>query len=189
MATDVREHTAPAGGEQPHRRAINDLSLSIKDPIPVANTTARAQKLVDLAGEGITPSAANPVFFFRADAGAGRQLEFTINGTDFYGSTDTGWTQSPLTLGSGVIHHSTAPWTGLNVRRIQAFGAPSVVYVTGANQKTTWAVGDTIATLATGWRPTTMIQGVNCQVTPAGAILSTIASATPAQSFSASFPV
>lgn len=91
MATDPRGHTVPAGDEPPARSAILDLSLSIRDPKPVANTTARAQHISDLAGAGITPSTSNPVFVFRADAPAGAQLEYT---TDASGTT---WHTVPAT--------------------------------------------------------------------------------------------
>lgn len=50
MGTDVRKHTVPLAGEQPRRQAINDLSRSINDVIPIANATERAQLVTDLGG-------------------------------------------------------------------------------------------------------------------------------------------
>lgn len=83
MATDARGHTAPASGETPRRQVINDLSLSIRDPIPVANVTARTAKLAELAAlsPAIVPSASNPIFFWRADASPGLALEVADGGT------------------------------------------------------------------------------------------------------------
>lgn len=117
MATDARGHTAPAAGETPRRQVINDLSLSINDPIVVANATARAAKIVELAAlvPAITPSSSRPIFFFRSDALAGCELEYTTDGTTFrtvpaggsgpwstYTPTLTAVTTSP-TLGSGAV--------------------------------------------------------------------------------------
>lgn len=83
MATDTRGHTVPAADDAPARSDLLDLSLSLRDPIPVASTTARAQLITDLAAltPAITPSASNPVFVFRADARAGSELEYTTDGT------------------------------------------------------------------------------------------------------------
>lgn len=92
--TDARTHTVPAAGDRPARRAFDDLSLSIRDAIPVANATARSQKLAQLAAltPSITPSTANPIEFFRADAPAGQEYEYTTNGVDF-------WTRPGLRAG------------------------------------------------------------------------------------------
>ena len=83
MATDARKHTAPAAGETPRRQALNDLSLSIRDVIPVANTTARAQLITDLTNAGVGPSITNPVFVYRADAPLGFRTEITEDGTNW----------------------------------------------------------------------------------------------------------
>jgi hypothetical protein len=81
MAIDARKHVAPAAGETPRRQVINDLSLSVRDPIPVANTTERAQLVTALTAVGQAPSATNPLFVYRADAPAGARLEMTQDGT------------------------------------------------------------------------------------------------------------
>jgi hypothetical protein len=102
MSTDARGHTSIAAGENPTRAALAAMLLSVKDPIPVANATARAAKIVELAAltPAITPSLSNPIFFFRADAPAGQQLEQTIDGTAFTSvneplSATTGKTGNP----------------------------------------------------------------------------------------------
>lgn len=74
MATDVRRHTAPAAGETPRRQAFNDLSLSINDAVPVANTTERAQLVSDLTAISQAPSTSRPLLVYRADAA---RYEFT----------------------------------------------------------------------------------------------------------------
>lgn len=85
--TDLRGHTVPVAGDHPSRTAwvLNPL-MTVRDPIPVADVTARAAKIVALAGASpaVVPSTANPVFVFRADAPAGAQLEFTTNGSTWY---------------------------------------------------------------------------------------------------------
>jgi hypothetical protein len=56
----------------------------------VANTTAR-----NALAASLTPTAANPVFVWRADAPNGQELEYTKNGTTWYyvntSEDDTGW--------------------------------------------------------------------------------------------------
>lgn len=81
MATDIRGHTVPTGTGHPARADVLNLGLSVRDPIPVANATARAALITNLASAGITPSTSNPVYTFRADAAAGLQLEVTTDGT------------------------------------------------------------------------------------------------------------
>lgn len=80
MATDVRKHKAPIGTETPRRQAFNDLSLSVCDVVPVANVTERTQLAADLTAAGFAPSAAHPLYVFRADAGAGLENEYTRDG-------------------------------------------------------------------------------------------------------------
>lgn len=133
MSVDVRGHTVPAGDDAPSRAALLQLALSIGDPIPVANATARAQKLVDLAAEGIVPSTSTPVFFWRADAQPGSELEVTTDGTTFrpYAAADTmasgnalfgNYTGQALRTASGLVSITTnassigtvtlpVPWT------------------------------------------------------------------------------
>lgn len=91
MATDARGHTVPAAGDHPSRAALLALSLAIRDPIPVANTTARGTLITTLTSAGVGPSTTNPVYVHRADARADAALEVTTDGTT--------WRAVPLTNG------------------------------------------------------------------------------------------
>lgn len=83
MATDLRGHTVPANNEAPNRGALAALALSVRDPIPVANATARSTRIADLAAAvpPVVATSAEPIFFWRADAHPGAQLE-EWDGTD-----------------------------------------------------------------------------------------------------------
>lgn len=72
-------------GAAPAFAQFQQLSLSINDPIGVANATARAMKLAELAAltPPIIPSAAAPLWFWRTDAAPGFQLESTTDGVTF----------------------------------------------------------------------------------------------------------
>lgn len=101
--TDARGHTVPTAAEQPSRKAwVLDPILSVNDPIEVANTTARAAKIVELAAltPPIVASAAAPLFFWRADAPAGAQLEVTTDGSVFKPYHVTEITASGALIGS-----------------------------------------------------------------------------------------
>lgn len=80
MSTDVKKHTSIAPGETPSRAGLAAMILSIKDPIAVANATARAQLISDLTTAGLGPSATNPVVVARADAPGLHRIEFTLDG-------------------------------------------------------------------------------------------------------------
>lgn len=58
--------------------------------VPVANTTARAALVSSL---GWSPSSSRPVYVHRGDAPAGRELEYTTNGSDWsaVAGSDSGW--------------------------------------------------------------------------------------------------
>jgi hypothetical protein len=112
--TDARGHTVPsATGDAPSRQGwVLDPLLTVRDPIPTANTTTRAALITALASESITPSSSEPIFVFRADAASGEELEYTIDGTNWltvpatsvpwttYTATITGSTTSP-SVGGG----------------------------------------------------------------------------------------
>jgi hypothetical protein len=90
--------------------------LSVRDPIPVASVTARGSLITTLTGLGITASTSNPIFVVRADAPAGRQLEWTFDGTNWAG--DGGWQAVPLNTAGGVVAYTTAPYNGLQYRTV-----------------------------------------------------------------------
>lgn len=111
MATDIRRHTAPAAGETPRRQSINDLSLTVNDIVYVANTTARAQLVAGLNTAGVGPSTTRPIYVHRGDATAGKELEYTTDGTT--------WTSVAAPLAIGRLERSvglnvpTAAWTAV----------------------------------------------------------------------------
>jgi hypothetical protein len=94
VATDARGHTIPAGPDFPKRADLLNLSLSVRDVVYVANTTARATAATTLGA-----SATNPVYTYRADAAAGSELEFTTDATNWV-SIDRNTTGVP-TLNAG----------------------------------------------------------------------------------------
>ena len=111
MATDLRGHTVPAAGDAPSRAALLSLGLTVRDPIPVANTTTRAALIVSLAAAtpAVVPSTSNPVYVNRADAAVGAELEVTTDGTTWrtiYSDTTT-WTT--ITLDAGVTVAASFP--------------------------------------------------------------------------------
>lgn len=85
MATDAAGHTTPGSSDAPKRAAFLDLSLSIRDPIPVADASARAAALSALAGStpSVTPSASRPVFFHQANLPKPYRTIWTEDGTNF----------------------------------------------------------------------------------------------------------
>lgn len=142
MATDVRKHTVPAAGDAPRRQAILDLGLSIRDVIPVANTTARSQLISALSAAGQPPSVTNPVFVYRADAGDGVEIEYTINGSAWKtirAVSDTGWVS--VTVAPG--------WTAYSTPLIRRIG--DVVYLTG--EMLGGESGSRVFDIPTGFRP------------------------------------
>lgn len=122
MATDARGHTVPAGDDEPKRSDLTGLSLSVNDAIPVANATERATKLAELAGlaDPIVPAAGAPLFFFRADAGEGLELEYTIDGTTF--NTVPASPSTPKRMAAGK---TTITPSGTDTQTSRAIAFPS----------------------------------------------------------------
>lgn len=125
MTTDVRGHTVPAANDHPSRAALIALALSVKDPIVVASASARATKVADLAAAGVTASAANPIFFWRQDAGAGLELEATTDGVTF------------RTLSSVATMVATDPGTQMDFTSATDLAAVSMSMVTGRRYRIT----------------------------------------------------
>jgi hypothetical protein len=110
MTTDTRGHTVPATNDHPSRQGwVLGPLLSVRDPIPVANATARAALIVALAAlsPAIVPSTANPVFIFRADAAPGSEIEYTTNGTS--------WTTMATSAGSSIITPASVAGAGASL--------------------------------------------------------------------------
>lgn len=151
--------TAPATPIQDH---WNNLGLSLNGHLVahVASVTARAAHVTALATDGYTPTAATPVFVWRADAAAGRQLEVTIDGTNWYPVfSDTtapatfaaaGGSNASGAFGVGFAAIASSTYSqGVTFERING-----VVYVDGLAVKSgTVTVGDVIAWLPAGFRP------------------------------------
>lgn len=85
MAMDTVSHEIPLGSDAPARSAFDKLSRSIRDAIPVANTTARTAMLAALASvsPAVTPSASSPIFFHQADLPAHVRTIYTQDGSNF----------------------------------------------------------------------------------------------------------
>lgn len=83
MASNARKHTIPSGADQSITRAtiFEAFGNSIRDIVPVANATERAQLVTALTGKGQGPSTDRPLFVFRNDAPGLHRVEYTENGT------------------------------------------------------------------------------------------------------------
>ncbi len=72
---DLRGHTIPAAADAPSRAGLIAMLAGVRDPVVVANATAR-----DVAAAAMSPSTSNPVFVWREDAADGYQLEVSTDG-------------------------------------------------------------------------------------------------------------
>ncbi|WP_217183364.1 hypothetical protein [Streptomyces sp. AC495_CC817] len=81
--TNARKHTIPLGTEQSFTRLtiFEAFGLSIRDVVPVANLTERAQLVTDLTAKGQEPSATKPLLVHRADAPGLHRIEYTTSAT------------------------------------------------------------------------------------------------------------
>lgn len=89
--------------------ALTALQTGRAQTIRVANVSQRAAAL---ASHG-TPTTSNPLIVFRADAGPGRELEYTTDGTTWrslVAEEDTGWVS--LTYSSGFSGSAMARKVG-----------------------------------------------------------------------------
>lgn len=138
---DVKKHVIPEEGESPTWRWTLNLSKSIRDFIPVADTTARAQLITDLTAAGIGPSSSNPVVVFRADATTGQQIEYTVNGSAWV-VVDHRSASAAVSLAGGITGSATvyrqAGFIWLEAAVAGTFTAGAVT---------------TIGTIPSGWRP------------------------------------
>lgn len=83
MASNARKHVVPAGPDSAVTRAtiFETFGNSIRDVVPVANTTGRTQLVGDLTAAGEAPSATKPLYVYRADAPGLHRTEVTIDGS------------------------------------------------------------------------------------------------------------
>lgn len=81
--TNARKHSIPAGTDQSITRAtiFEDFANSIRDVVPVANTTERTQLVSALTAKGQAPAVGKPLLVHRADAPGLHRLEYTVDGT------------------------------------------------------------------------------------------------------------
>jgi len=146
MATSARKHTVPAGGELPERAAINRLADSIIDIVPVANTTARAQLLVDL---GWAPSTARPLLVFRGDAPAGGEIEYTVDGTNWR----TLWAPAKTPVGISGVGGWDAGAEPPRVRRVGLTVIGSGLLQKVSTSTTVGYTGVQVGTVPAGYEP------------------------------------
>ncbi len=85
MGLDATGHYVPASTDAPARSAFDKLSLSLRDPFPVADTAARTALLATLAAASpaVVPSASSPIFFYQEDLPAGYRTVYTVDGSNF----------------------------------------------------------------------------------------------------------
>ena len=103
--TNERGHTVPLPtGEAPTRASIFGTFDTVNDVILVGDVTDRSTKV---AGLSYTPSPSRPVIVFRADAPAGRELEYTTNGVDWY-TVGTVGAFAPYAMAAGVTAVTSA---------------------------------------------------------------------------------
>ena len=133
--------------------AITALRGNNAPTVRVANVAERTTALADHG----TPTSSNPLIVFRADAGAGREIEYTTNGTTWrslVAEEDTGWVN--ISIASGFSSQgSQQP----QVRRING-----IVYTrwgwSNSGMSVSSAYG-TIGTIPAGYRP-----GLSVYLTP-----------------------
>ena len=89
--TNARKHVIPAGAEQSITRQsiFGAFGNSIRDVVPVANTTERGQLVTSLTSAGEAPSATKPLVVLRADAPGLHRLEYTTNGSTWLPGSGT----------------------------------------------------------------------------------------------------
>ncbi len=152
MGLDATGHYVPASTDAPARSAFDKFSRSLRDPVPVADTAARTALLVTLAAASpsVVPSTSSPIFVFRADAGAGRELEYTIDGTTWLtiDARDTGWIALPFE--TGFEAHTVTITCQYRMIANRVFLAGLVKRTAGDFA----ALGNyTVSTLPSGYRP------------------------------------
>lgn len=81
--TNARRHTKPTGTEQSFNRGtlFDAFGNSIRDIVPAANASDRAQLVTDLTAAGQAPSSTKPLVVHRADARGAHRIEYTTEPT------------------------------------------------------------------------------------------------------------
>lgn len=151
---NIRKHQVPTNLEAPSLAGwVLAPLLTINDFIYVANVTERAQKVVEI---GVT----RPILFFRADAGAGREFEYTSNGTVF--TTIPAGATAPVAFAAaggvdtvGALGPNYAPIGGTTYTQPLTYHKVNNRVYLGGIARTTGPVASdsTIAWLPVGFRP------------------------------------
>lgn len=139
----------------PLHPVLNSIAQSVSDAFnaetriwPVANVTARANKVAAIGTANIT--ATKPLFVWRGNATQGRNLEYTVDGStwNYYPSStdDTGWVDCTIN-GSG--------WTNVASEPVQVRRVGKTVYMRGSIHNSTFAPNTiaAVGTVPTGFRP------------------------------------
>lgn len=92
---DTRKHIVPVDSDdEPNIGDVaRNLSASTRDPIPVNSVADRQALVAALRDEGHGPSPDEPLMVYRKDAGAGTNLEYTADGTQWWtvNAYNSGW--------------------------------------------------------------------------------------------------
>lgn len=136
----------PTDPVEPLQGILNGVSTAVSSKlgaqsqiVRIPNVAGRAAAVTARAGRAIT--AADPLIVWRADAGAGRQIEYTINGTNWIATGDFTEHKNEGAPVSGIVipgssQNIVTPQTRtgkMNAVTSSAFGneyAPTVTFTT-----------------------------------------------------------
>lgn len=143
-SANARKHQVPNPTGDAVSRASWVLAplLSINDIVPVTSTTDRSAVV---AGIGYVPSINRPLFVFRADAPAGREVEYTTNGTT--------WRTVPADDDSGWVALAAPTGFSGNMAYRRRSGWVSVQYVLASTTAAGTNVSPSYIALPAGYRP------------------------------------
>jgi len=87
--TNARKHQIPSGSDTTVSREtiFESFGNSIRDVVPVANTTERAQLVAALTAAGQAPSSSSPLLVWRNDAAGLHKIEWSADGSVWVSST------------------------------------------------------------------------------------------------------
>lgn len=127
-----------------------DLRLfgeSVRTFVPVANTTERAAVVAQMATAGRPVTTGNPLVVIRADAPAGAEIEYSLNGTAWATLGGTPATDIvSFSAGWGVVTPNTSE------HRPRVVRSGNVVHLYGMVARTTGSTGD-ILTIPLAYQP------------------------------------
>jgi hypothetical protein len=145
MATDARNHSAPAAGEIPSRASIDALSLTVNDVVFAASAAAQTTFAAAMSSAGYPASTSNPLVTLRGDAPGLHRIEYSPDGTV--------WLPA-----SGALHFTTTTardtWTSSYSSYLSAGDTCQVGTSTYTWDGAEWNANDTgwtAATLVNSW--------------------------------------